>query len=331
MKVDDLHRPCIAALFVFCVAALVPAVVRGDEAADRKAEAQRLFMEGQTALDKGDTTSACLLMRESMDMFAVANSLFNVAQCDERDGKIAKALEHWKRGLTLIDATDKRAPVVRKAIEDLEVRVPRMKIVVQATSEPLEVMLDDELVPKDNLAAALFVEPGRHVVTVRKTGHEDERIEVLLNERERTEVVAKPGAAIAAPNPTGSATVRVPPPPPPPVKTSPLKIGGFAALGVGAAGILGAAITGGVISDRHPDLEAQCPNKKCTPGGLTLLDSQKTLVSLNAAFWGVGIAGGVAGAAMLVLSSTKTRDDKAATITPVISRDRFGIGLSGRF
>ncbi|HRI64492.1 MAG TPA: hypothetical protein PK156_09635 [Polyangium sp.] len=332
MKADGTHVPRLAALVMCCAATVVPGVVRGDEAADRKAQAQRLFAEGQTALDKGDATSGCLLMRESMDMFAVANSLFNVAQCDEREGKIAKALEHWKRGFTLIDATDKRAPVVKKAIEELEVRVPRLTILAPATLVPLEVLLDDQLVPLDNLTAALFVEPGPHVVIARKGGYEDGRIEVQLKERERAEVMAKPGSAIAAPNPTASATASTPPPVvPPPVKTSPLKIGGFAALGVGAAGLLGAVITGGVISSRHDDVEASCPNKKCTPDGLSLLDSQKTLVSLNTAFWGVGIAGGAVGAAMLILSSSKTRDDKAATITPVISRDRFGIGLSGRF
>ena len=108
MKVEDLHRPWIAAFFVFCAAALAPAVVRADEAADRKAEAQRVFAEGQAAFDKGDATTGCRLMRKSLKLFAVANALFNVAQCDEQDGKLASALAHWQRGLLLSMAGGRR-------------------------------------------------------------------------------------------------------------------------------------------------------------------------------------------------------------------------------
>lgn len=334
MKVDNLRRAWIAS-FAVVVSAVFPPAAHGDEAADRKAEAQRLFAEGQAAFDNKDNATGCRLMRKSMELFAVANALFNVAQCDEREGNIASALAHWKRGMSLIDSTDKRAPIVKKAIEDLEVRVPRMRIVVDAKYEPLDVLLDDEVVSKDNLATAMFVEPGSHVVTFRKNGHEDQRVQVLLNERERTEVVAKVGAEIVVPEPKPTAipsvTVTAPPPPPPPPKMSPLKIGGFAAVGVGAAGLLGAAITGGLIQSRHSAIENACREKHCTEEGLSLIDSQETLLPLNATLWGVGIAGGATGAILLLLSSTKAQEGRTTILTPVVSHDRFGIGLSGRF
>ena len=319
-----------AALFIAALAA-------ADEAADRKAAAQRLFVEGQAALDKGDNPTACTLMRNSLALFAVANSLFNVAQCDERDGKIALALEHWKRGMSLIDATDKRMPVVKKAIEDLEVRVPRMSIVVDSKYEPIDVLIDNEVVPKDKLSAAMLVDPGKHAVTFRKSGHEDRQVEILLNERERTEVVAEPGAEVVAPpvpkaSAAPSVTMSVAPPPPPPPGMPPLKVGGFVALGIGGAALIGTAITGGKILANDGTINDICPNMICANGRPNdIIKEQKTLLPVNAALWGIGIAGAAAGTVMLVISSRKGAEGRTPIATPLLLPQGGGIGLSGRF
>lgn len=334
MKHDASRHPRIAALVLTAAGVLITVLANADEAADRKAEAQRLFAQGQAALDKGDAAKGCELMRTSLSLFAVANSLFNVAQCDEREGKLASALEHWKRGNSLIDATDKRAPVVKKAIEDLEVRVPRVRIVLASKHEPAEVLLDEEVVPKDKLEAALFLDPGKHVVTVRKKGHEDRPVEILLAERERTEVVAEPGAVISGPIPTASASPSVsasvlPPPRPGP---SPLKVGGFIAVGVGAAGILGAIITGVKIESNDGEIRGPCKNTVCSGARPSdLIEEQKTLLPINATLWGVGIAGAAAGTVMLVVSSRKTRESTTPTVAPLVFTGGGGISLSGRF
>jgi len=339
MKVDAPRRTRVTALAAIFVGVVAPALTFADEAADRKAEAQRLFTEGQTALDKGDNASGCVLMRTSLELFAVANSLFNVAQCDEREGKLASALAHWKRGFLLIDATDKRAPVVTKAIEELEIRVPRVRIAVSPKHEPLDVSLDDEVIQKDKLDAVMLIDPGKHIVLVRKAGHSDHRVEILLNERERTEVVAEPGEALPAPLPSASVVPRasasvVPPLPPPlpPPRTAPLKVGGFVALGVGGAAILGAIITGGVIEANHDKIDGLCEGIICKDGRpIDLIQSQERLLPLNATLWGIGIAGAAAGAVMLVISSQKPKNGKTAIVIPLASRDGVGIGLSGRF
>lgn len=338
MKADASRRARMASIALGVAAGFVAAFAAADEAADRKAEAQRLFAEGQAALDKGDSAKGCELMRTSLGLFAVANSLFNVAQCDEREGKLVSALEHWKRGMSLIDATDKRAPVVKKAIEDLEVRVPRVRIVVDSKHEPIDVMLDDEIVSKDKLSSAMLVDPGKHVVTMRKRGHEDRKVEILLNERERTEVVAELGPAVAAVVPSASAapsvSASVAPPPPPPPGMPPMKVGGFVALGVGGAALLGAVITGGVISSQHSKIvDTECDNnsKVCSPEGLSLIDSQKTLLPLNAGLWGIGIAGAATGTVLLIISSKKSKENRTSVVTPIVSRDNLGMSISGRF
>lgn len=322
----------VASIALVSSGTLVAAIAVADEAADRKLEAQRLFAEGQAALEKGEEAKGCELMRTSMGLFAVANSLFNVAQCDEREGKLALALEHWKRGMALIDATDQRAAVVKKAIDDLEVRLPRVRILVSAKDEPVDVLLDNEVVLKEKRDEAIYLDPGKHVVTIRKAGHDDRSVEIVLNERERTEVAAEPGAAKTAPLPTASVTVQLPPPPPPP-GVSPLKVGGFVALGVGGAALLGAAITGGMIVSQDGQIIKACGADRQCPKGIAgnLIDSQNKLLPVNAAMWGIGIAGAGAGAVMLILSSRNSKENPTTAVTPLVLPRGGGIGLSGRF
>lgn len=337
MNDDTLRRVGAAMVAGAFLGVLVPRVAPADEAADRKAEAQRLFMQGQAALEKGDNQSGCALMRQSLGLFAVANTLFNVARCDEADGKLVSALEHWKRGLSLIDAKDKRTPVVQKSIETLEPRIPRVRIVIPPKQAPLVVLVDDEEVPAAKLDAPLFVDPGKHVIVARKEGRKDKRVELLLNEKERTEVVAEPGELLASgpgpsPSATATSTGSAAPPPPPPPGGSGLRTGGFVALGVGAVGVIGAAVTGGMILSNYGTIKESCPDNQCSGAVPAEVASQKTLLAVNAAAWGVGIAGVAAGTLMLVLSKPSgTTEPAKAEIVPVFVPGGGGIGLSGRF
>lgn len=336
MMRDALQRMGAVTVCVVGLGSLMMPRAYADEAEERKSEAQRLFMAGQAALEKGDNPTACSLMRQSLGLFAVANSLFNVAKCDEADGKLLLALEHWRRGLSLIDPTDKRTPVVQKSIDALEARIPRIQLVIPPKSRPLAVFLDDEEVSEEKLQAPIFVEPGKHVFVVHKAGRKDKRIELLLNEKERTEVVAEPGESDGSVPALPTASASVTPPPPPPPSGSGLRTGGFVALGVGGVGLIGAITTGAVVLSNRSAIQEACPDGQCkgaVPDDIqTRSDSQKALVPLNGLFWGLGIAGVGAGVAMLVLSSgSGKKAPEKAQIVPMIGPNGAGIGLLGRF
>ncbi|HVK70299.1 MAG TPA: hypothetical protein VM694_37855, partial [Polyangium sp.] len=177
---------------------------------DDKARAQKLFVEGRKAIEAGDKAVGCAKMRESMGLFAVANTLFNVAQCDEGEGKIAAALEHWERGLALVDAKDARAKVAKERINTLSPRVPRLRIVVPVGQPVSAVVLDGTELAPSTLSAPLYVEPGSHAIVVRATGRPDRKHELTLAEKERTVFVASP-AAPAAPAAVGSSSATVVP------------------------------------------------------------------------------------------------------------------------
>src|SRR5215831_13682227 len=70
-----------------------------------------LFNEGRAALDKGDAPTACAKFGESLKVSRRPNTLFNLAQCEEKLGRTASALKHWREGHGMIDAGDERRPL----------------------------------------------------------------------------------------------------------------------------------------------------------------------------------------------------------------------------
>lgn len=312
----------------------VPEVSPADEAEERREQAQKLFVKGNEALDKGDVVSGCTLMRESLEMFAVPNSLFKVAQCNEGEGKLLAAREHWDRGLSLLDATDKRVPFVKQSLEAVTARLPRLRIIVPVNQPAAEVSLNGNVLAADRLNALIEVDPGKQVVVVKCEGYEDNRVEVVLKEKERTEVTAVIGSKRSGgvgPVPTASSTA---PPPPPPA--SGLRVGGFVALGVGVAGAIGAGVTGGLIVSHDGDVRNECRARTCSDK--TSEDAKKSVTSLlpvNAAMWGVGIAGVGAGVVLLVLASQKPAAAKeqapAALVVPMPVNGGGGVSVIGRF
>jgi len=331
------RRPVFAGA-VLVASVCVSALASGPASAgdDAKARAQKLFVEGLGDIEKGNKEAGCAKLRESLGLFAVPNTHFNVARCDENEGKIAAALDHWQRGLALIDGKDKRAKVAKERIEELETRVPRLRIVMPAGQVVSTVVLDGTEMEPSALEAPLRLEPGKHEIVVRAKGRQDKKYELELGEKERTEVVAAPGPVEVAVVPTATATATAKAPPPPPPSGSWRRTAGFVAGGVGVAGFIAAGITGGVIMSQHGRISEECPDpaKKCSQTGAELVESNRTLLVANSVAWGVGIAGVGAGLALILTApSSKTTKDEApsAAFAPLFVPGGGGLGVAGRF
>lgn len=303
---------------------------------DDKTRAQTLFLEGRKAIDAGDWATGCPKVRQSLDLFAVANSHFTVAQCDEKDGHIAAALDHWERGAALVDdRNDPRTKVAKERIADLEPRVPRIRVVVPAASAAAEIFLDGSKLEAAAHVAPLRVDPGTHIFEVKAAGRQDVRREIKIAERERTEFVAKVGEPNSAgPVPTGTGTVA--PPPPTGAPTSPMppmKVAGFVVGGVGVASLLVSAITGGLVVSTAGKL-GDCKTPPC-PISPALADENaqyQSYVKANLATFIIGLAG-TGGGLALILAAPKNAPAKSpdTAIVPLVLPGGAGIGLSGRF
>ena len=104
----------LACLFV---ASLAPSL-----SAQEKSPAEQLFWRGREAMKGGDYEAACQAFEQSVDLHPSPGPFLNLALSEERLGRNAKALEHFERVLSLVDAKDERHTFVLGKIRDLQAR-----------------------------------------------------------------------------------------------------------------------------------------------------------------------------------------------------------------
>lgn len=324
-----------------CAALGMAILVTGDPAyaQDPKARAQQLFQEGVEALDKGETATGCAKLRESLELFAVSNTLFLVAECDEQEGKLATALRHLERGLPLLDATDERLPMIKERVATLAPKVPRLRVVLPEGQPGTTVFLDGLELDAKALETPLLLDSGKHVFVFRAAGRQERTHELVLGPGERTEVVATAGPIMQDKPPVetpGLIPVKIPgkTPDKTPLKANAgLRTGGFVAMGIGGAALITAGITGIVVLGRRADALKNCPEVQgvptCGASYKEQLSSDQTLVIGNAVAWGVGIAGVVTGAVLFVASNRSGAKHSGFIPAPIVFKDGVGLGLIG--
>src|SRR5690606_22108251 len=167
--------------------------------------------------------------------------------------------------------------------------------------------IDEEEVPVQAIGARRPVDPGRHVVRVMGEGIEPFEAAFEIGEGGRESVAVR--VERKTPNPD------LPPPgdePEPEARdqSSVLPIVGFALLGVGGAGIVVGAITGGVASSQHGELSDQCVGGRCEPAQYDTLDGFETMSTVST----IGIvAGAVVAGVGLTLVLVAPSEGEAST------------------
>jgi hypothetical protein len=136
----------------------------------QKADADAAFQRGRAHLAAGEIAQACAEFEASMRFDAQLGTLYNLATCHERLGKLATAWTEYKE----LVATDTNAPRVRDAkrkVAELEPRLTRMRLVVQAAAPGLVVRRDDRDVT--SLVGGDYpVDPGTYTFVAEAPGRE---------------------------------------------------------------------------------------------------------------------------------------------------------------
>jgi hypothetical protein len=340
-----LRRSLTALVFT---ALLAPTVALADTSDADRATARTLAGEGQEALEKKDFTTAA-------DRFARADSIIHaptlelgLARAQVGLGKLVAAQETYNRiGREGVAAGSPPTWAVavetaRKEGEALAPRVPQVVITVKGSSS-VKVTIDDAPIPSAALGVKRPADPGKHLIRAVAEGFAPAEASVVLREGAKETVTLELKAPTAAkppvptvvtppgptppPKPTGAAVV--PPPPPPVVPAGPeaprgstQKTLGFVALGVGGAGLVLGAVTGGLAIGKHGDLATSCKNG-CPTDKLDELSSYHTLGTLSTVGFIVGGAGAVAGTILLLTLPAK-KPAEEPRVTPVL-----GLGYLG--
>jgi hypothetical protein len=225
---------------------------------------------------------------------------------------------------------------VADAQRELAAISPRVPGVVISVKGPAgaKVTLDGVEVPGAALGVKRPVDPGPHAVRVVAPGFltSDVNVSVAEGKVESVTVELKvdpnPAAAAAPPRPAGQASAAGPDQGG--SSSSLQKTLGLVGIGVGGAGLVMGAVTGGLALAKHGDIAGSCADGVCPAKQkanlLPKIDSYKTLGTLSTAGF---VAGGVLAVAGIVTLVTAPKSAQKAAVTPVIGLGYLGV--DGRF
>lgn len=298
---------------------------RAQDAADdaARAKARALGYAGVEAYQAGDHAAASAKLEESYQLLPVPSLGLWSARALVQLGRWVAAEERY-RAVAALTVASSDSPVQQQAKadaqserEDLLRRIPSLKVrIVGASVDEVSVSVDGTVRSASVLATTLLLDPGRHEVSGVR-GSERSQVVLSLAERAHEEVQLRfSGEPLPAPESPAlaPAVARVAAPPsvvepaPPPVGPDPgtdtrhaLRVGGWVAVGAGAAGLTTSLVSFVLANQQYESFERR---DLCTSGGCSQdeVDTYNTLRDVQRVSL---IAGGVlaaAGATVLVLT-----------------------------
>lgn len=335
-----LRRLSLALLFC---GAIWPSVARAQAVSDGdKAAARQLAIDGLSALEKKDFAAAADLLARADKLFHAPTVTLGLARAQVGLGKLLAAQELYHRlahdplppnpSEAFIRATDSG----RSELSALTPRIPALVIQVRG-GEAARVLLDGVEISSAVLGIKRPVDPGRHVVRVSgRSGAPAEATVTLVEGKVETVTLELSLGSSGAPEVPEASAPRAAAGQAPVAESnggsggSVLKPIGFAAIGVGAAGLVAGAVTAGLTASKRSSLLQQCPSGHCSPSQAPALqsdvDSMHTLSTVSTAGF---IAGGVLAAAGVVLVVAAPKARAQVGLTPIVGPGFAG--LKGSF
>jgi hypothetical protein len=227
-------------------------------AADPAAAREQLKI-GYSLSREGKCAEALPHLEESVRLDVKAITLINLANCEEKTGRLGDAMGHWVEARARAEA-ESAQPILEEAerrAKALEPRLPRLTIVLPEGVKDAVVIRDETTLGSASLGLPLPVNPGAHVIRVNAPGRVEATTKVAIQEGEQKRVEV----TLGGPAPATRAAERTPPPGAAPrTRTSPFVWVGFGgAVAFAAAG----TITGLIAVNRANAAESDCPNHRC--------------------------------------------------------------------
>lgn len=273
--------------------AVVSSAPRSARAADPAAARDQLKI-GYDLSQKGECAEAIPHFTESLKLDPKAITLINLAQCEEKVGRLADALGHWvdARSRALVEGNTAIEAEAEKRAHALEPRMPHLTLsLAKDAPKGAEVSRDGVVLGQPSLGVATSVNPGAHLIVVKAPGRRDASLEVSLAEGESKEMAVEAGevdasASAEPPGATAPAERATPGP-------NPLVYVGF---GAAIAGIGVGTVTGILALDKANAAKDACPDLAC-PDASNLDDVKtgRTLGTISTIGFVVGAVGAAVG------------------------------------
>jgi hypothetical protein len=172
--------------------------------------AEKLFQDGRAALAAGKLDEACDAFRRSDAIEPRVGTLLNLADCEERRGKLATAWGHFVEAEARArQVNDSRIKEATKRAAALAPKLPYLTIAIptQARVAGLTLKRNEVVIAPAQWDQRLPVDPGTHEVQVEAPGHLPWRTTVVLAEAKADRIEVP----VLAPAPSDSTSVHQPP------------------------------------------------------------------------------------------------------------------------
>jgi hypothetical protein len=320
---------------------------------EERAGARAAATEGAKAFEEGRYADAIDLFTRAQSLVKAPTHLLFLARSQEKLGQLVAARESYlkiKREQLASDAPQAFQDAQQAAMGELaalEPRLPYVKVVVEgAGPKPYTVTMDGVQMANALVGVPVPADPGEHKFQATAEGLQSEVASVTVKEGAKETIALKlvdaPGAGAAAPvaaPATGSdATPDSGAPPTHDTAkggSNGMKIGAYAALGVGVVGLGLGTVFALKASSKRGEADDLCnlPGGKCPADKKDQIDSldsdADSASGVSVAGFVVGGLGVAAGVTLLVLSSKSSSSARAPAVTPWVGYKSAGV--LGRF
>jgi hypothetical protein len=320
-------RGPILSRWVFAGCATAALSVAAPTAAQDAESAEALFDRGVADMEAGRYEKACPAIKESQRLDPRPGTLFTLAECEAKRGRLATALGHYRDYLALYpkllpeqqEKHKKREAIARAQQAALELEVPALKLSLSpSVPRGTVVTRDGVVVAEAGLGVAVPIDPGEHVVTVQAPGAPAIIRRVVLGPGDRKQILLDD----KAPPPGEAPLPRVPGPQPVPASPTPqpdaggrFRVAGFATGGVGLAGLALGAILGGLATEKKSEAAPNCgiggKPEVCNHEGAAVRRSALGLANGSTVGFAVGGAALATGVVLLVLAPRRKDVEKS--------------------
>jgi hypothetical protein len=269
--------------------------------------ATELFTQGREMLREGKVKKACSLFEESLRLDPKVGTALNLAECEERKGQLTVALRAWQQAINLARANDdEREQLAQQRYDALAPKVPRLAIALAPGSPSGAIVRRGEVeLGPPMLGLSLPVDPGKHIITVRAPGHAPNDVVVELGVGQTRAITVSVGPPLQPVATTGPVVEKS-------VDAGSSNAFAYVLGSVGIAGMIAAAVTGGMLLDTNKKVKNHCDEQhRCDQVGLDAADRGKILVPINTVSWVVGVVGLGSGAYLLLSASSDSKPSSA--------------------
>jgi len=271
------------------------------QAVDDRARADALFREGQDLMTAGQVASACTKLEESQRIDPKLGRLLNVAYCHAQAGRVASAWGEYNQAaaLALQTGQSERETFARTQASELALKLSFLRVDLGAAPEVSEVTLDGKALARDQCAAPFPIDPGSHMLTFAAPGRQPRTQTVTVSGPGTLRIAIDPLDAVQtaqAPAATVPATAAFAESPQPARPAGGDRVPGWIVAGLGGVALgVGTVFALRAVALRN-EADPECPNRRCTPHGQSLIGDATTAatvadVGLAVGAIGLGIGG----------------------------------------